>query len=1115
MLRKWGALVLLLLATPVFAYAQSTGKLAGRVVDAAGEPLPGANVVLEGTTLGTATDVDGNYFIIGVPVGTYDIQASFVGFQSQTVQGVEINAGYTRELNFTLQEGAQLDEIVVEYERPLIQKDAIGAPRTVTAETIENLPVRGVGQVAAIQGGVVSNEGSGNLFIRGGREEEVVYFVDGVKVVGLVGVPQQAVQEQEMLIGTIPARYGDVQSGVISITTKSGIASGFFGTVEAITSEVLDDFGYSLGSLSIGGPIVQNRLSFFASVEGVYQADQSPYAVNTLSLSDDVFDALQANPQVIEVTGPEGDRFVQFPGDIPAETSLDALEALMIERGLITADDAVIGTPTSAAFFLTEEDFDSDAGKDHPQTDINTSGNLTFQPTQNTSLRFSGAFNNRDEETFNFVRSLYARNVFYDQDQQTWRAAATWRQYLSNSTFYEITADYSQDRFRRYPTGFSDDISEALFYGDVDGVDANGNPTPGFDANATARNYWEYNPDDDLFERRYRDGSLPGGSGVYGLFGLPGTALTRYTKQDRQQFRLSANATTQVGVHQIEFGGEFEQRTERLYDLVAGNLATYYNDGNPEAGQAEAVDSYDELSFDAIQSLIVGGSWYGYDYLGLNETDDGDIDAFANGESYDIAPYQPVYYAGYVRDKVEFRDVILDLGLRVDVFDNNTQILSDPFAFTPLVRAGDVSASTPANIEDDYAVYFAGGNASGEIVGYRDLEGTFYDANGAESNRQAITNLGTAAELEGAPQSSAFEDYEPQVTFMPRIGVSFPVTDQALFFASYNVLSQRPTERSYLAPEYHVLISSGSAFDNPALQPEKTTQYELGFRQRVGARAALQISGFYRTQQNKIGRRTLNASFPSPGYYGHFNVDFTTTKGATFEFDLRRTRGIAVNANYTLSFAQGTGSDAATAATIAWRGNYFPDFITPAGFDRRHSVNVSLDYRLGEGEGPMVGGTHILQNFGFNILGVVQSGQPYTQLQTPVTSPIFLQTNNFVQGGINDARFPWTNRVDLRLDRRFQLGGSASLTAFLWVQNLLDQDNVFGLYRGSGLPDDDGFLNGGSAADAIASAEDGDSYVFHYDYYTDNPTGAAQASFSGTSAYGLPRRTRLGVRLNF
>src|SRR5690606_15379455 len=104
------------------------------------------------------------------------------------------------------------------------------------------------------------------------------------------------------------------------------------------------------------------------------------------------------------------------------------------------------------------------------------------------------------------------------------------------------------------------------------------------------------------------------------------------------------------------------------------------------------------------------------------------------------------------------------------------------------------------------------------------------------------------------------------------------------------------------------------------------TQYELGFRQRLGERAALTLSGFYRTQENKISNRRLDGGFPVYGTYR--NTDFTTTKGAELGFELRRTNNLAINANYTLAFAQGTGSDANATATIVWRGQYFPQFIS-------------------------------------------------------------------------------------------------------------------------------------------------------------------------------------------
>ncbi len=87
--------LLLALLLPLAASAQNTGKLAGRVVDDLGDPLPGASVIIEGTDLGAATDIDGNYFVIGIPVGVFDVTASFVGYEPDTVEGIQVSVGYT------------------------------------------------------------------------------------------------------------------------------------------------------------------------------------------------------------------------------------------------------------------------------------------------------------------------------------------------------------------------------------------------------------------------------------------------------------------------------------------------------------------------------------------------------------------------------------------------------------------------------------------------------------------------------------------------------------------------------------------------------------------------------------------------------------------------------------------------------------------------------------------------------------------------------------------------------------------------------------------------------------------------------------------------------------
>ena len=152
--------LLLLLFFSLSAEAQSVGKISGVITDAAtGDPLPGASISVVGTTRGAISDADGNYFIIGIPIGTYDVQASFVGFTTETRANVAIGSLATVSLHFALTEGVGgLDEVVVEYERPLIQRDAIGVPRVVSSEEVASLPNRSVAAVAQVQSGVVSSE---------------------------------------------------------------------------------------------------------------------------------------------------------------------------------------------------------------------------------------------------------------------------------------------------------------------------------------------------------------------------------------------------------------------------------------------------------------------------------------------------------------------------------------------------------------------------------------------------------------------------------------------------------------------------------------------------------------------------------------------------------------------------------------------------------------------------------------------------------------------------------------------------------------------------------------------------------------------------------------------
>ncbi len=273
--------VLLLLVGLVPPAAAQTGKIAGRVLDAAtGEGLPGVNVVVQGTTLGAATDVDGYYTILNLRPGTYAVRASLIGFTPQVVEGVRVLINQTTELDFQLaEEVLEGEEVVVTASRPLVQRDLTSSSVSVSSEQLDALPVQSFSDVVNLQAGVVDGH------FRGGRIGEVAYLVDGVPVNDVYDqnfafqVENNAIQEVEIISGTFNAEYGQAQSGVVNIVTKDGGA-----TYEGSLNAYLGDYATAATDLfprgrgvsptgtyevqgTLSGPVpgLGERLTFFGS----------------------------------------------------------------------------------------------------------------------------------------------------------------------------------------------------------------------------------------------------------------------------------------------------------------------------------------------------------------------------------------------------------------------------------------------------------------------------------------------------------------------------------------------------------------------------------------------------------------------------------------------------------------------------------------------------------------------------------------------------------------------------------------------------------------------------------------------------------------------------------
>lgn len=678
-------------------------------------------------------------------------------------------------------------------------------------------------------------------------------------------------------------------------------------------------------------------------------------------------------------------------------------------------------------------------------------------------------------------------------------------------------------------------------------------------------------------------------NGVYGLWSFPGTPNNGFSEFTNTQARISATGSADIGDHAVQIGFEYEQRRDAGFSLApvglwtlarlntnfhiqeidTSSIAYQFQIGQNDyivydrlntPGDQRSIDrnlrialgldpngddfvNVDALNpeiftldmFSADELLNQGNNlvnYYGYNHFGERESaiptlNDFFTDRDENGFlTRPIAPYQPIYVAGFIMDKFAFDDIIFNVGIRVDRFDANQPVPKDPFVIAEAFTAGEVSqfGSHPTNIGDDFVVYVDNLNDPSGITGYRDGN-TWYNAQGtviddpkliATESDNPSPYLKDLTVLEGGFEglsANAFKDYEPQVNIMPRIAFSFPISDEALFFAHYDILTQRPTEANRFNPiDYLYMDDRNVLLSNPALKPTRTIDYELGFQQVLTRTSSLKISGFYRELRDMIQVRNFAGAYPR-SYRAFDNLDFGTVKGLSVSYDLRRTGNVWMRASYTLQFADGTGSNSQTAISLINAG--FPNLrnVAPFDYDQRHRFNVTLDYRYGEGQdynGPVWFGKQIFANTGVNFIGILGSGTPYTAaaIAFPVTGEISPTTS----GSINGSRLPWQFALSAQLDRNFtlKLGGeedkpkTANLNIYLWVTNLLNTQNILGVYRFTGVPDDDGYLATAQYQPQINSQVSPASFRNYYSMFVDNPFNL-----------GAPRTIRLGAKLDF
>ncbi len=560
-------------------------------------------------------------------------------------------------------------------------------------------------------------------------------------------------------------------------------------------------------------------------------------------------------------------------------------------------------------------------------------------------------------------------------------------------------------------------------------------------------------------------------------------------------------------------------------------------------------------------------SFYGYDYTGTSRVTKpitmDDMKKWFNGEDGNrdfssIGASKPIRMSAYIQDKFAIKSLYFDLGLRLDIYDPNQPYVKDMYLYreaytvAEALSAGRISSETyiPDFIKEnanDYYLYVSDGDASSvNVTAYRS-DKVWYDASGNEVTDP--TTLATAAGtsellplLKNSPGSSditkvsytGFADYTPTfknggITLSPRIAFAFTVGENSKFTASYNIITKTMSQRldpvSYLYFSTYATNSSSSPLSNPGLKPEKNVNYEIGFEQAINKNFKVNFLAYYSEKRDQLQVYYYNQAYPY-SYYSYTNMDFGTTQGFVLGLEMRRTKNLSFQANYTLQFAKGTGSSAGSSLALIRSGAPNLRTLTVLSFDQRHVINLNLQYQFFEGaayNGPVT--KKEIKNTGrireikwFQLAGAALtfsagSGFPYTASSEPY-STIVNQGARVVKGSINGSRMPWIFNCDLNIWKGFPLvlkdsddpraKKMGSLTVSLAIINLLQLDQINSVYSYTGSATDDGFLTASKYQQYVASQENPTSFV---DYY--------QIRMEGYNNLGGPRRFNLSVRFNF
>lgn|GEM_PF-169604 len=1047
------AVVVCALFVASLAVAGTTGKITGRVVDReTGEPIPGAAVTIIGTVLGALSDEEGRYVMLSVPVGAYVVKAQLIGYSPMEVSNVRVSVDLTTEVQLELVAVAlEVGTIHVRAERPLIIKDQTSSLRIVDREQISSLPTRSYQDIVGYQAGVVQFLDNAEVRARGGRES-----TSGPATMSIRGG-----RRSEVAYFVDGFSQQDPQSGLSTTQINQN-------TIEEV-SITTGGFNAEYGWISSG-------------VINVTTKEGSSKYSGTIELLTDNITARSYDYNVYA-----GD----FSGPVPG---FEEKMTFFVSGERRYLGDRQPRSTTEDRFNYTKEyEIDPvtgdtlgfrmvvDGTRELPSNRLSGyswQGKLNWNITNSMKLKF-GVLGSHDDwseyqHSFYFNRnhvpryvdlnnSLYGKLV-YNVNPKTFFTAAvnyfmTDRERGDGVHFDDIWS------YSRPDANFTFDETILFWSGD--------NPnTP------SARDHQL------MWDTTYGYGYIAVETGDTLEDGTPVTRDVvvrddrgfvrngRYREDVDSALAVAGNpwvsdliARDEDGVMYADEGWvweDYRKRRSSYYGFQADITSQVHRNHEVKAGidyQYHTLRYYRHLfPHAAFKDSVVDGVWY--DHGGFDDVDHFGYDIFGN-ESDTLSEgneaRHPYNFAAYLQDKFEWEGLVVNAGLRFDYLNVNTKRLK--FPATPLGDPND-------DIGDD------------NVLDPTDME-----------EAKAETKLS------------------------PRLGFGFPISDKTTFHLSYGKYFQRPDlQNLYVGWDYmeYRLTSAGYyyPFGNPNLRPEKTTAYEIGLTKQVGDYTRLDITAYYKdiSDLTQLIHQSVAPGAAGRDFDLYDNADFGTVKGLELALNMRRNHNVALDINYSLAWANGTGSWPNTQRNIVWTVSESPKMTSPLDFDQRHKLSATVDIRAGKGEGPKIGESYPLENAGVNFHFAAGSGTPYSPMNI-FNETTLAAVSPSPDGAINSEYSPWTYRLDLKANKVFYMG-RYGMELYVWVLNLLNRKNEIDVYEATGQ----------ASSTAWLATEDGQAFIESNkvpDWTGLNGRQKYELKQNNPNSYGEPLQVRFGVKISF